>query len=128
MIASAWLGRTISDRRARWASTLEGAAWILPFCVVAEMRFGAAVANWGVRRRSAMEGLIASASIAPPLEEVVGAYVELRSWCVQSGHGLGAKVHEADRWVAAVARAGSLPLATDDSIFANVDGLALVEA
>jgi hypothetical protein len=31
------------------------------------------------------------------------AYVDLRTWCVRHGHGLGAKDHEADRWVAAVA-------------------------
>ena len=36
---------------------------------------------------------------------------------------LGAKDHEADRWVAAVAMAAKLPLATEDSIFDGVVGL-----
>ncbi len=44
MIASAWLGRTVSARRARWADTLGQSGWVLPFTVVAEMRFGARVA------------------------------------------------------------------------------------
>lgn len=56
----------------------------------------------------------------PPLVEVTAAYVDLRTWCVRSGHGLGAKDHEADRWVGAVAIAVSLPLAGDDTIFDDV--------
>ena len=126
MIASAWLGRTVSARRARWSDALERSAWILPFAVVAEMRFGADVANWGARRTTAMENLIGRTEIAPPLPAGIGAYVDLRSWCVRNGHGLGAKDHEADRWVAAVALAGQLPLATDDGIFDNVDRLTLL--
>ncbi len=128
MIASAWLGRTVSARRSRWAETLEQSAWILPFAVVAEMRFGASVANWGNRRTAALERLVASAEVAPPLEEVITAYVDLRTWCVRHGHGLGAKDHEADRWVAATALAGGIPLASDDGIFDQVDGLTLLKS
>ncbi len=47
MIASAWLGRRDSPRKTRWQPSLEQAAWVLPFTVVAEMRFGAEVAGWG---------------------------------------------------------------------------------
>lgn len=57
----------------------------------------------------------------PPLGQVTDAYVNLRSWAVRTGHGLGAKNHEADRWVAAVA--AHLPLGTEDSIFDGVAGL-----
>jgi predicted nucleic acid-binding protein len=126
MIASAWLGRTVSARRSRWSETLEHSAWILPFVVVAEMRFGASVANWGNRRTMALERLVASTEVAPPLAEVITAYVDLRTWCVREGHGLGAKDHEADRWVAATALAGAIPLASDDGIFEDVNGLILV--
>jgi predicted nucleic acid-binding protein len=42
---------------------------------------------------------------------------------VRTGHGLGAKDHEADRWVAAVAVAGGYPLATEDAIFDDVVAL-----
>lgn len=59
----------------------------------------------------------------PPFAEVTDAYVDLRSWAVRTGHGLAAKDHEADRWVAAVAIAAQLPLATEDSIFDGVAGL-----
>lgn len=123
MIASAWLGVRQSDRRARWASVLERARWILPFSVVAEMRFGAEVAGWGARRRGVLDRLIASSGVMPPLAPVIDAYVDLRSTCSRLGHGLAAKDHEADRWIAAVALAGGLPLATEDSIFDGVEGL-----
>ncbi len=123
MIASAWLGLRDSPRKARWQPLLEQSAWVLPFTVVAEMRFGAEVANWGARRRGVLDRLIARTGVVPPLDEVTDAYVDLRTWAVRSGHGLGAKDHEADRWVAAVAMAAKLPLATEDSIFDGVAGL-----
>jgi predicted nucleic acid-binding protein len=120
MIASAWLGVRRSQRQIRWAPVLEAAIWVLPFVVVAEMRFGAEVAGWGARRRSVLDRLVARAGVVPPLDEVTDAYVDLRAWCVRTGHGLGAKDHEADRWVAAVAVAGGFPLATEDAIFDDV--------
>ena len=94
------------------------------FTVVAEMRFGAEVAGWGARRRGVLDRLIASSKVMPPLVEVTDAYVDLRTWCVREGHGLGAKDHEADRWVAAVALAAKLPLASEDTIF---DGIAQLQ-
>jgi predicted nucleic acid-binding protein len=93
---------------------------VLPFVVVAEMRFGAEVAGCGARRRGVLDRLVARVGVVPPLEEVTDAYVDLRAWCVRTGHGLGAKDHDADRWVAAVAVAGGYPLATEDSIFDDV--------
>ena len=123
MIASAWLGLRESERKTRWQPLLEQAAWVLPFTVVAEMRFGAEVAGRGARRRGVLNRLIARTGVVPPLNEVTDAYVDLRTWTVRTGHGLGAKDHEADRWVAAVAMAAKLPLATEDSIFDGVAGL-----
>lgn len=127
MIASAWLGVRRSQRQARWAPVLASAVWVLPFTVVAEMRFGAEVAGWGARRRDVLDRLIGRAGVVPPLPVVTDAYVDLRSRCVRSGHGLGAKDHEADRWFAAVAIAGGLPLATEDSIFDGVPMLSRLD-
>ena len=123
MIASAWLGQRDSLRKERWRNRLEHQTWVLPFTVVAEMRFGAEVAGWGARRRAVLDRLILQATVAPPFEDVTDAYVQVRTWAVRTGHGLGAKEHEADRWVAAVAVAANLPLATEDSIFDGVAGL-----
>lgn len=123
MIASAWLSQRESPRKERWRRPLEGGVWVLPFSVVAEMRFGAEIAGWGARRRRVLERLIDQTTTAPPLQDVTHAYVAVRTWAVRVGHGLGAKDHEADRWVAAVAVAADLPLATEDSIFDGVIGL-----
>lgn len=73
MIASAWLGLRDSQRKSRWQRLLEQAAWLLPFTVVAEMRFGAEVAGWGARRRGVLDRLIARAGVVPPLNEVTDA-------------------------------------------------------
>ena len=123
MIASAWLGTRDSARKTRWQPLLSRSPWVLPFTVVAEMRFGAEVASWGARRRGVLERLVFSSKVMPPLVEVTDAYVDLRTWCVRNGHGLGAKDHEADRWVAAVALAAELPLASEDSIFGDIPQL-----
>lgn len=127
MIASAWLGRAHSQGQARWLPLLERAAWVLPFTVVAELRFGAEVGGWGARRPGVLERLIASTGVVPPIDPVTDAYVDLRTWCVRNGHGLGAKDHEADRWVAAVAIATRLLLATEDTIFDDVPALLRAE-
>jgi predicted nucleic acid-binding protein len=123
MIASAWLGVRASPRKARWEPLLSQSPWVLPFTVVAEMRFGAEVAGWGARRRGVLDRLVAAAAVMPPLGEVTDAYVDLRTWSVRAGHGLGAKDHEADRWVAAVAVAAGLPLASEDAIVDDVPAL-----
>jgi predicted nucleic acid-binding protein len=54
------------------------------------------------------------------------AYASLRTWCVRTGHGLGQKDHEADRWVAATAIWLQVPLVAHDRIFANVKDLELL--
>ncbi len=123
MIASAWLAVRDSPRKTRWEPLLSRSPWVLPFTVVAEMRFGAEVAGWGARRRGVLNRLVASAGVMPPLKEVTDAYVDLRTWCVRTGHGLGAKDHDADRWVGAVAIAAKLPLASEDSMFDDVPHL-----
>lgn len=127
MVASAWLANRQVERQARWLRVLAQALWVLPFVVVAEMRFGAEVAGWGPRRRARLEQLIARSGVVPPLDNITDAYVDLRAWSVRNGHGLSAKSHEADRWIAAVAIAGELPLATEDSIFADVPMLQLLD-
>lgn len=127
MIASAWLGVRDSERKTRWQPLLSRSPWVLPFTVVAEMRFGAEIAGWGARRRGVLDRLVASSKVMPPLLEVTDAYVDLRTWCVRNGHGLGAKDHEADRWVAAVALAAKLPLASEDGIFDDIPQLKRAE-
>ena len=123
MVASAWLDQRPSARKERWQPVLAPVGWILPFPVVAEMRFGAEIAGWGATRRSKLERLVGRTVVIAPIGEVIDAYVGVRTWAARAGHGLAAKEHEADRWVAAVALAANRPLATEDSIFDGVPQL-----
>jgi predicted nucleic acid-binding protein len=56
-------------------------------------------------------------------ERLIERCAELRAWAHRSGHALGQKIHEADRWVAATAVALDLELVAGDGIFQDVTGL-----
>jgi predicted nucleic acid-binding protein len=69
---------------------------------------------------------ITRAEVVWPGHNLADAYASLRTWCVRTGHGLGQKEHEADRWVAATAVWLQVPLVAHDSIFTNVKDLELL--
>lgn len=107
-----------------YRTLLEGRPAIVSYVTVAELRFGATLAGWGIRRLQRLDELLARVeTVCPNLTEV---YVALRVWCVQMGHGLGQKEHEADRWVAATALWLGVPLVSHDAIFDAVTGLELL--
>lgn len=105
---------------------LEGRRAVISFVTVAELRFGAAVARWGPRRLSKLDERLIQAPTIWATPDLVGTYARLRAWCVQNGHGLHQKDHEADRWVAATAIHLGVPLVAHDAIFANLAGLHLI--
>lgn len=51
---------------------------------------------------------------------------ELRDRCGRSGHGLGQKVHESDRWIAATAIRLDQELVSDDAVFPDAPGLTVL--
>jgi predicted nucleic acid-binding protein len=101
-------------------------AVILSYAAVAELRFGAARAGWGTRRMRRLDAELGKVDTIWPGPELVAAYVSLRVWCVQAGHGLAGKEHEADRWIAATAIWLDIPLVAHDSIFKGVQNLELL--
>ncbi len=105
---------------------LEGRPFTISSTTVAEVRFGAELAGWGSARRARLEQRIARSRIVWPGPELVDVYVGLRVRCIRSGHPLGQKTHEADRWIAATAIWLGVPLVAHDRIFADVDGLVLL--
>ena len=111
---------------------LEGRIAIISFITVAEMRFGAYIAGWGARRLHRLDHELGRAKVVWPSEprftshNLVDHYVELRSWCVKNGHGLGHKDHEADRWVAATAIRLGVPPVAHDAIFSGTKDLRLI--
>ena len=111
---------------ARYRPVLEGRPAVISFVTVAELGYGARLAGWGPERLRRLDYEIARAEIVWPGPHLVEAYASLRTWCVRTGHGLGQKEHEADRWVAATAIWLQVPLVAHDGIFANVKDLELL--
>lgn len=93
---------------------------------MAEIRFGARLAGWGEHRLRSLEARLGAAEIVWAGSGLVDEYVALRHACVTSGHPLGQKIHEADRWVAATARWLGVPLVAHDAVFGDVPGLTVV--
>lgn len=99
---------------------------MISFVTVAELEYGARLTGWGPDRLRRLEYEIGRAQIVWPGPHLIDAYATLRAWCVRTGHGLGQKEQEADRWVAATAVWLQVPLVAHDGIFANVKDLELL--
>ena len=115
-----------SLRAVRYRPVLEGRPAVISFVTVAELHYGARLAGWGPERIRRLEHEIARAEIVWPGPNLAEVYASHRAWCVRTGHGLGQKEHEADRWVAATAIWLQVPLVAHDGIFANVKDLELL--
>lgn len=116
-------GRLLASR---YRPLLEGRPAVISFVTVAELEYGARLAGWGPDRLRRLEYEIGRAQIVWPGPHLTDVYATLRAWCVRTGHGLGQKEHEADRWVAATAVWLQVPLVAHDGIFANVKNLELL--
>ncbi len=116
-------GRLLASR---YRPLIEGRPAVISFVTVAELEYGARLVGWGPDRLQRLEYEIARAEIVWPGPHLTDAYATLRAWCVKTGHGLGQKHHEADRWVAATAVWLQVPLVAHDKIFANVKDLELL--
>ena len=98
---------------------------VVSFMTVTELRYGALKAGWGELRRRGLERDLDQFVVVQPDDEMMQLCADLRVRCERVGHGLGQKIHEADRWKAAAALRLRIPLVSDDSIFVGVDGLLL---
>lgn len=125
-VFSARLARIEKPLASGYQSLVEGRARILSFVTVAELRYGAKRAGWGEKRLQRLDYEITRCQIVWPGPELVEVYANLRTWCVNSGHGLGHKEHEADRWIAATAIHLGIPLVAHDAIFFGIKDLRLI--
>lgn len=75
-----------------------------------------------------LDAKIATAEIVHSGDELVATYARLRADCVQRGHALGQREHDADRWIAATALRLGIPLVSNDRIFQGAPGLRLESA
>lgn len=116
------------DHRTRsgaWASALRGERVVIAFQTRAEVLVGARQSGWGATRTEGLLNELARTPTVPLDEQVLDAFVDLSVACRRLGHGLHAKVHTADRWIAACAIAHRLPLLTGDGVFSGAPGLEL---
>jgi predicted nucleic acid-binding protein len=116
-------GRLLASR---YRPIVEGRPAVISFVTVAELEYGAKLADWGPDRLRRLEYEVGRAEIVWPGPHLTDVYATLRTWCARTGHGLGHKEHEADRWVAARAMWLQVPLVAHDRIFAKVKDLELL--
>lgn len=116
------------QRRAQFEKQL----WLLPrnqlflaAVSVAELRFGALVAEWGNARRRRLEQAISAATVIPVSDRLLTTVAELRHACRLAGHPLADRTHANDLWIAASAIHIAAPLVTADHIFDATPGLEL---
>lgn len=81
-----------------YAQHVQGRDLFVSFVTVAALRYGARLAGWGDQRLRRLEARLGEAQTVWAGEGLVDAYVSLRQKCTTSGHALGQKQHEADRW------------------------------
>jgi predicted nucleic acid-binding protein len=115
-----------SETGRRYAHHLLGRTLVLAAQTVTELRYGARARSWGQQRQTALEARIARLKVAGVDDRLTTTYAELEDHCMRTGHALGQKLHDGDRWIATTAIRYGIPLISDDSIFCNAPGLQLI--
>ena len=106
-------------------ASLRGNQIFLAAVTVAELRYGAIVAEWGPPRRRRVEQAIAATTVVPVSDGLLTTMAELRAACRRVGHPLADRIHGNDLWIAASAIHIDAAVVTADGIFAGAPGLAL---
>lgn len=101
----------------RWRPALVGKTLVIATQTRAEVLAGLAEGRLGERRSTQILHQLDQTPTVPVTEDVVSAYARLTAECKTTGHGLHAKVHTGDRWVAATAIAIGAVLAARDRIY-----------
>ena len=86
---------------------LLNASWLISFQTVAEMRFGALKANWG------LELFLQRFQIIPYTDSLATHWAEVRL----DAERVGLRLEAGDAWIAATARLLNAPLLTPDKDF-----------
>ena len=105
---------------------LAGNQIFLAASTVAELRYGALVAEWGSPRRSQLERAIAATTVIPVSDGLLTTLAAVRFDCRNAGHPLADPVHANDLWIAASAIHVGIALVTADGVFAGVPRLAIL--
>jgi predicted nucleic acid-binding protein len=101
----------------RYRALIDGRPILVALQTTMELSYGALHAGWGQLRRRRLERRITEMTVIDTDDELSRICAELRQQCRRSGHALGDKVHDGDRWIAAAAIRLRLPLVSHDNIF-----------
>lgn len=110
-----------------WSEALLGRSVVIAVQTRVELLSWPGLRGWGAVRRDALESWVAAVPTIDVTAKVQAAYVDLTVRSKKAGHAIQDPMHVADRWIAATALAAGLPLASDDGIFAGIEGLHLLE-
>src|SRR4051812_10063426 len=109
--AASFIIKDDSVRSPRYLRHLQGRPVVLPFSVVAELRLGAVVRNWGPPRRARMEHFIGNCVVHCPDDGLCSVWAILVAERRRTGH----PISQHDGWVAAVALYLQAPLVTHNA-------------
>ncbi len=124
-----WLSVHDSAGLSRTYERLIGPArLVVPFQVIAELRFGALHASWGRKRTLSLDRELSQLETAHTDDLANTTYAQLRDTCRRIGNPLWQKIHDGDRWIAALALRLGLPLVSHDAIYRGVPGLTVLTA
>lgn len=124
-VFSAALSRRRRPAYDRQVNALLGHQLFLGVVTVAELRYGAIVAEWGDARRRQLEAAISATTVVPVSDQLLSTVAETRAACRRLGHPLRDPAHTNDLWIAATALHIGASLVTADRVFDGVPGLAL---
>jgi predicted nucleic acid-binding protein len=127
MVVSALIHASRQPEPARlYRALIAGRRIVVSFATVTELRYGAIKAGWSELRRRGLERDLSRFVVVQPDDELISGCARLRAACEAAGLGLGQKIHESDRWIAATALRLEVELVSDDSVFRDVPGLAVI--
>ena len=104
---------------------LAGNQLFLAAATVAELRYGALVANWGTARRLRLERAIEATTVVPVSDRLLTTVASFRFECRLAGHPLANRIHGNDLWIASSALHIDAALVTADKVFVAAPGLRL---
>lgn len=126
-VISLELAEQESERLQLYEPFLVGRRLLVSFQTACELQYGALRAGWGQRRLQRLSWLLeVKTRVMQSDSETIATAARLRDECDRIGHGLGAKDHEGDRWVAATAIRLGVPLVAHDGIFRDAPRLELL--
>lgn len=99
----------------KYSSDVANKLWVLSFATVAELRYGAAKAGWGVPKRKKLENRISLCAVLNSDDAVSSAWADLNNRFAN-------QIDVNDLWIVAtaLARTPTLPVVTHDRKLAEV--------